>query len=248
MDAFVWIILATVGVSLLSLVGIFTLSLSDRILKKILLALVGLSAGTLLGGAFIHLLPEAIDTIAHETAFMLVLVGFLAFFVLEKLLWRHCHDRECQIHTFAYINLVGDGIHNLIDGLIIAASFLTSIEIGIIATIAVAVHEIPQEIGDFGVLVYGGIKKKKALFYNLVTALTALIGGVAGFFLIPHLGDVQNWVLPIAAGGFIYIAAADLVPELHKEHNKWKTVLAFLMLVAGIVLAWLVKYGFEGGH
>jgi len=248
MDAFVWIILATVAISLLSLVGVFTLALSDKILNKILLALVGVSAGTLMGGAFLHLIPESIHELDHEIGFMLVLVGFIIFFILEKLFWRHCHKKDCKIHTFAYINLVGDGIHNFIDGLIIAASFLASIELGIISCLAVALHEIPQEIGDFGVLVYGGIEKKKALFYNLITALTALVGGVAGFFLIPHMGEFQSYILPIAAGGFIYIAASDLVPELHKEPDTWKTLLAFSMFIIGIVLMWGVKVLVHGGH
>ena len=248
MDAFAWIILATVAISLLSLVGVFTLMISDKLLNKIILGLVGLSAGTLMGGAFLHLIPEAIHDLDHDTAFMLVIVGFMVFFILEKLFWRHCHKKDCKIHTFAYINLVGDGIHNFIDGLIIAASFLVSIELGIITSIAVAMHEIPQEIGDFGVLVYGGIEKKKALFYNLITALTALIGGVIGYFFIPHMGEFQGYILPIAAGGFLYIAASDLVPELHKETNTWKTVLAFTMFVVGIVLMWLVKFMAHGGH
>ena len=248
MDTFVWIILTTVGISLLSLVGVFTLSLSDRALNKILLGLVGLSAGTLMAGAFLHLIPEAIHEIDHETTMLLVLGGFIVFFILEKLFWRHCHKKDCKIHTFAYINLVGDGIHNFIDGLIIAASFLASVELGLITSLAVALHEIPQEIGDFGVLVYGGIEKQKALFYNLITALTALVGGIVGFFLIPQMGEFQGYIIPIAAGGILYIAASDLVPELHKETNTWKTILAFSMFMVGIVLMWLVKVVMHGGH
>ncbi|KYK29596.1 MAG: hypothetical protein AYK23_01660 [Candidatus Proteinoplasmatales archaeon SG8-5] len=251
MSTLLWIMFATLIVSLLSLLGVVTLALSDRLLKKVLLALVGLAAGTLIGGAFLHLIPEALHEFehhaSHDTLFIFVLVGFVIFFILEKLLWRHCHDKECKIHTFAYINLVGDGIHNFIDGLIIAAGFLASVEIGLITTLAVAVHEIPQEIGDFGVLVHGGFAKKKALMFNLLTALTALIGGLIGFFLIPELGEFQIYIIPIAAGGFIYIAAADLVPELHKERRVSRTVLAFSMFIVGIFLMWLVKFLFEGG-
>jgi zinc and cadmium transporter len=251
MDTVLWIILATIAVSLISLLGVVTLALSDRLLKKILLALVGLAAGTLIGGAFLHLIPEALHEFEHhadhDTLFIFVLVGFVIFFILEKMLWRHCHDKDCKIHTFAYINLAGDGIHNFIDGLIIAAGFLASVEIGLITTLAVAVHEIPQEIGDFGVLVHGGFAKKKALMFNLLTALTALIGGIIGFFLIPELGDFQIYILPIAAGGFIYIAAADLVPELHKERRVSRTVLAFTMFILGIFLMWAVKFLIEGG-
>ena len=251
MDTLLWIIFATFIVSLISLLGVVTLALSDKLLKKILLALVGLAAGTLIGGAFLHLIPEALHEFehhaSHDTLFIFVLVGFIIFFILEKLLWRHCHDKDCKIHTFAYINLVGDGIHNFIDGLIIAAGFLISVEIGLITTLAVAVHEIPQEIGDFGVLVHGGFQKKKALMFNLISALTALIGGIIGFYLIPELGEFQIFIIPIAAGGFIYIAAADLVPELHKERRTSRTVLAFTMFIVGIFLMWLVKFLFEGG-
>lgn len=251
MDTLLWIILTTFLVSLISLIGVVTLALSDKILKKILLALVGLAAGTLIGGAFLHLIPEALhefeDHASHDTLFIFVLVGFVIFFILEKLLWRHCHDKECKIHTFAYINLVGDGIHNFIDGLIIAAGFLASVEVGLVTTLAVAVHEIPQEIGDFGVLIHGGFQKKKALIFNLISALTALIGGIIGFYLIPELGEFQLYIIPIAAGGFIYIAAADLVPELHKERRTSRTVLAFAMFIVGIFLMWAVKFLFEGG-
>jgi zinc and cadmium transporter len=251
MDTLLWIIFATFIVSLLSLIGVITLSLSDKLLKKILLALVGLAAGTLIGGAFLHLIPESLheleNTVEHDTIFIYVLVGFVIFFILEKMLWRHCHEKTCKIHTFAYINLFGDGIHNFIDGLIIAAGFLASVEIGLATTIAVAVHEIPQEIGDFGVLVHGGFQKKKALLFNLITALTALVGGVIGYYLIPHMGEFQNYILPIAAGGFIYIAAADLVPELHKERRTSRTVLAFSTFILGIFLMWFAKFIFEGG-
>jgi len=238
-------------ISLISLVGVVTLSLSDKLLKKILLALVGLAAGTLIGGAFLHLIPEALHEFEHvadhDTLFIFVLVGFVIFFILEKFLWRHCHDKDCKIHTFAYVNLVGDGIHNFIDGLIIAAGFLASVEIGLATTFAVAMHEIPQEIGDFGVLLHGGFQKKKALLFNLLTALTALIGGILGYFLIPELGEFQLYIIPIAAGGFIYIAAADLVPELHKEPRVSRSVMAFSMFIIGIFLMWLVKFMFEGG-
>ncbi len=251
MSTLLWIILATTLVSLLSLIGIITLALSDRLLKKILLALIGLSAGTLLGGAFLHLIPESIEElgpiIGLDNISLLILVGFTIFFVLEKILWRHCHDKECKIHTFAYINLVGDGVHNFIDGLIIATSFLINVELGIIATTAVLVHEIPQEIGDFGVLVYGGLSKKKALIFNFITALTALAGGLIGYLAIPYLGDFQHYILPIAAGGFIYIGASDLVPELHKEKHTSRTIMAFMTFIFGIFLMWLVKLIFEGG-
>ncbi len=250
MSPLIWILLATVLVSLLSFVGVVTLALSPKTLRKILLALVGLSAGTLIGGAFLHLIPEALTEMedivgtnrSQDTVMLMVIVGFVIFFILEKLLWRHCHEKDCKIHTFVYLNLFGDGIHNFIDGLIIAAGFLASYEIGLVTTLAVAFHEIPQEIGDFGVLLHGGIPRKKALAYNFITAITAIIGGILGYLLIPHIGNFEVYILPFAAGGFLYIAAADLIPELHKEKRVSRTVLAFAMFLVGIALMWAMKY------
>ncbi len=254
MSTILWIFLATFLVSLIAFVGALSLALSPKTLKKILMALVGLAAGTLIGGAFLHLIPEALHemedmaNVSHDNVMLMVIVGFVIFFILEKVLWRHCHEKDCKIHTFAYLNLFGDGIHNFLDGLIIAAGFLAGTEIGIITTLAVALHEIPQEIGDFGVLVHGGLARKKALMYNFATAVTAIAGGILGYFLIPRVGDFQVYILPIAAGGFLYIAAADLIPELHKEKRTSRTVLAFGMFMVGIGLMWGVKLLLHGVH
>jgi zinc and cadmium transporter len=254
MSTLLWIIAATFLVSLIAFIGVFTLALSPRTLKKMLLALVGLAAGTLIGGAFLHLIPEALHEMeelsgtTHDGVMLMVIVGFVSFFILEKVLWRHCHEKECKIHTFAYLNLAGDGIHNFLDGLIIAAGFLASTEIGIITTVAVALHEVPQEIGDFGVLLHGGIARRRALMFNFATAVTAVAGGVLGYLLIPAVGDFQAYILPIAAGGFLYIAAADLIPELHKERRRSRTALAFGMFMAGIALMWAVKILLHGAH
>ena len=200
-----YIILATVVVSFLSFVGIFTLSLKDQMLNKILLILVGLSAGTLMGGAFLHLLPEATEKSTGLDVFIYILVGFIIFFIIEKVLhWRHCHKGECEIHTFTYMNLIGDSIHNFIDGLIMAASFVVSIPLGISTTIAISSHEIPQEIGDFGVLIYGGFSKKKALLLNFLVALTAVLGGLIGYFISNLIGDATLFFLPFALCLHIY--------------------------------------------
>jgi zinc and cadmium transporter len=250
----IWILLATFLVSLIAFVGAVTLALSPKTLKKILLALVGLAAGTLIGGAFLHLIPEALHEmedmsgVSHDNVMLMVIVGFVIFFILEKVLWRHCHEKDCKIHTFAYLNLFGDGLHNFLDGLIIAAGFLAGSEIGLVTTLAVAFHEIPQEIGDFGVLVHGGITRAKALMFNFATAVTAVAGGVIGYFLIPEIGNFDIYILPIAAGGFLYIAAADLIPELHKERRASRTVLAFAMFLIGIFLMWGMKFIIHGVH
>jgi zinc and cadmium transporter len=249
MNELSWILVATFMVSSISFIGAITLAMSEKFLKKILMVLVGFSAGALLGGAFLHLLPEAIANVqpnAVTNVFLTVLVGFVMFFVLERLLWRHCHERVCPIHTFVYLNLFGDSVHNFIDGLVMAGSFIVSVPLGLITTLAIAAHEIPQELGDFGVLVYGGLKPRKALALNFATALTAVAGGVTGYYLSPYLGGAMIFLLPFAAGGFLYIAASDLVPELHKEKNTVKTVVSFVSFIVGIILMWAVKVASGG--
>ena len=182
METLHWILLSTFLVSLISFIGVFTLSLKEKFLNKILLILVSFAAGALIGGAFFHLLPEALEISFDLNIFVYLVVGIFVFFILERVLhWRHCHKGKCDVHPFTYLNLVGDGVHNFIDGLIIAASFLTNISLGIITTIAVIFHEIPQEIGDFGILVYGGFSRTKALFFNFLSALTAILGALVGF-------------------------------------------------------------------
>ena len=201
MNALIWAIGATVIVSLIAFIGIFTLALKEKLLNKILLLLVGFSAGALMGGAFLHLIPEAAEKSSLSFVGLYLLVGFAAFFIIERFLyWHHCHKTgKCPVHTFTYMNLLGDGIHNFIDGLIIAASFIVSVPFGIITTIAIIAHEIPQEIGDFAVLVYGGFKKTRALFLNFLTALTAILGAVTGYFLSSISGSFTVFLLPFAA-------------------------------------------------
>ncbi|MBW3022626.1 ZIP family metal transporter [Candidatus Woesearchaeota archaeon] len=238
-----WILLSVIIVSLISLVGIFFISLKDKILEKILMMLIALASGAMLGGAFLHLMPEAVES-GMKNIWTYLIVGILVFFVLEKFLhWRHCHKGKCKVHSFAYLNLVGDSIHNFIDGLIIAAAYIMSFETGIAVTFAVVVHEIPQEIGDFGVLVYGGFKKYRALFYNFLTALLAVAGALIGYLLRGSFNTA--YLIPFAAGGFIYIAASDLIPELKKTMEIKKAAAEFAFLVLGIVLMLLLKVFFR---
>ncbi len=240
---FVIAILASVIVSLISFVGIIALLLNENLLKKILLALIGFSAGSLIGGAFLHLLPETFEKGQdYIFSFSIVIISFTIFFLMEKfLLWRHCHKGEkCDVHTFTYMNLIGDGIHNLIDGLVIGGAFFVDIKIGIAATIAIISHEIPQELGDFGVLIYGGMKKSKALFFNFLSATTAILGTLIGYFLAVNLENFISALMPFAAGGFIYIAASDLIPELHRQSDSKKSLTAILLFLLGIIfMAWL---------
>lgn len=244
MSILLWIILATLIVSLLSLIGVFTIFIKVKTLDKILLHFVGFSAGALLGGALLHLIPEASKSLSIDAVSLVVLFGFASFFIIERVLhWRHCHHHggDCQVHTFTYMNLIGDGVHNFIDGLIIAASFVSNIPLGISTTLAVMSHELPQEIADFGVLLHGGFSKSKALLFNFLSAITAVIGAVFGYFMSNTLSSFSVYLLPFAAGGFIYISASDLVPELHKEVKIKKAFGSFMFFICGILFMLGVK-------
>jgi len=239
---FIFAIFASIVVSLISFIGAITLFLNERILQRVLLALVGFSAGSLIGGAFLHLLPESFNKKCdYLLPFGIVILGFTLFFIMEKfLLWRHCHKGKCDIHTFTYMNLIGDGIHNLIDGIVIGTSFVVDLKTGIAVTLAIIFHEIPQELGDFGVLIYGGMKKAKALFFNFLSATTAIIGTILGYFLAMHTQNFIQVLMPFAAGGFIYIAASDLIPELHRQTDTGKSLVAIFLFLAGIIfMAWI---------
>ncbi len=247
MDTFFWILLSTFLISLIAFTGVLVLFFKQKLMDRILLMLVALAAGALMGGAFLHLIPEAVESYPASDLFLYVLVGFCIFFLVEKVFhWRHCHKRKCKVHTFAYMNLLGDFVHNFIDGLIIAAGFAVDVQFGIVTTLAIALHEIPQEIGDFGVLVYGGYDKVKALMLNFFVALTVILGGIVGYFLISSIEIFVTFLLPFAAGGFIYIAASDLIPEIRKETDLKKSLFIFLVFLIGIALMLGVKLlGFD---
>ncbi|MGQ9550903.1 MAG: ZIP family metal transporter [Candidatus Bathycorpusculaceae bacterium] len=238
-------ILASVTVvSLISFIGIFFVGLKEAFLRRILMALVGFSCGSLIGGAFIHLLPESLKETgrAHQAVLYYTIIGIIVFFIMEKFLyWRHCHEEKCPVHTFAYLNLIGDGVHNFIDGMVIAASFIVSYGMGVATTLAVIFHEIPQEIGDFGVLIYGGLTKWKALAYNFVSAITAVAGSLVTYYLASYMQGVDAFLVPFAAGGFIYIAATDLMPELHKRNRGKESLIQLLALLTGIGLMSILK-------
>lgn len=237
-----WILLSTLLVTLLSLIGILTLSLNKNFLEKIVFSLAGFSAGALIGGAFLHLIPEALEKSDSQSVFSFVILGIVLFFVMERYFyWRHCHNGVCSVHAFSYLNLIGDGIHNFIDGAVIAASFIVSIKLGIVTTMAVALHELPQELGDFGVLVYGGFTPRKALFYNFISALTAMLGAILSFFLSGLTQGFSAFLLPFTAGGFIYIAASDLIPQIHKENDTRRSIGAFMAFLFGIILMGLSR-------
>ncbi len=229
-----WILVATMVDGLVALVGAFSLSMKPSTLEKLIEAMVAFAAGALLGGAFFHLLAESLETMQVNLAFHLLFAGFILFFLLEKFLhWHHCHEEGCEVHPVSYLILFGDGVHNFIDGLVIAASFVVSIPFGFVTTLLIIGHEVPQELGDFAVMVHAGFEKKKALLYNFVAQLTAVFGGLVGYFFSVSAGSVA-FLLPFAAGGFIYIAASDLVPELHKQKNLAKSMASFVFFLVGI--------------
>jgi zinc and cadmium transporter len=238
----VWIYtLASVAlVSLVSLAGIFLLRISLPGNRHVLLFLVSFSVGGLFGDSFIHLLPEAYESLPGRlTAPLAVIVGILSFFVLEKFLcWRHCHipTSDDHPHHLAWINVVGDAFHNFIDGVIIGATYQADLRVGLGTTLAVILHEIPQEIGDYGVLLYAGLSRRQALAYNFLGALMAIAGAILALLAGPHLGQAAAYVMPFAAGGFIYMAGSDLIPELQRETNPGRSVMQFLAIVLGVAV------------
>lgn len=242
----VWVysLLAVTIVSLLSLIGVITLALRGEKLQGILLFLVSFAVGGLFGDAFIHLIPQAFEKLGNSVAVpLLVLAGILLFFVLEKFVrWRHCHvpTSEKHPHPVVFMNLIGDGVHNLIDGMVIAASFLVSFPIGLATTLAVILHEIPQEMGDFGVLVHGGLSINRALLFNFLTGLTAILGAVISLLIGPYVKDYALIIMPITAGGFIYMAGSDLIPSLHDESDPKKSGLQMIAILLGIAIMMLM--------
>lgn len=226
-------------VSLISLIGVLTFSIRTEKLKQFLIYMISFSAGALFGDAFIHLLPEAVADGFTVKISIFILTGIGFSFVVEKFIcWRHCHHLPTpdHPHPFAYMNLFGDFVHNFIDGLIIGTSYLVGISVGMATTLAVVLHEIPQEIGDFGILLHGGFSKSKALTVNFLVSLSSLIGAVCALLLSVYVDGLILFLVPFAAGSFIYIAGADLIPELHKETKVNKSFLQFFYFVLGILV------------
>ncbi|MFH0771052.1 MAG: ZIP family metal transporter [Candidatus Omnitrophota bacterium] len=241
-----YILISVFVVSVVSLIGIFTFLFKNKSLNKIFFVLVSFATGSLLGAAFLDLLPEAMEEISSMKVSACVLSGIMLFFLMEKFLyWHHCHKGECDVHQFAYLNLIGDGAHNFFDGVIITSAFLTSPSIGFITTIAILLHEIPQELGDFGVLVYGGFSRAKALACNFLTALTAFLGAILAYFFMSRIKGIAPFAISVSAGGFIYIACTDLIPELNKERLAFRSLLQFILISLGIGVILAGKLIFE---
>lgn len=225
-------------VSLISLIGVFTLGINQPLLKRALHYLISFSAGALLGDVFIHVIPEMSETGFTSQTGVYFLVGIIIFFLLEKyILWHTSHgEHEESLHSATYLTIIGDALHNFIDGLIIAASFLVSVPLGVAATIAVVFHEIPQEIGQFAVLIHGGWSRAKALLYNFISALTSFLGALVVLVFAPSLEGAPTFLLALAASSFIYIALSDIIPELHKERSVIKSLWQIICFVLGVAI------------
>lgn len=245
-DPWVSSLAAVLVVSLISLAGVLGLAMDRERLERVVVHLVSLAAGALLAGAVVHLLPSAIEALGPDPSLSVwLMVGFVGFFVLEKLLWAHHHGMGPQPHDRAHpvvaLNLLGDAVHNFIDGVVIAASFSTSPTLGIVTTTAVLVHEIPQEIGDFGILIHGGLSVGRAVALNFMTALTAVLGVLVTLVFGARVEGMIGALLAITAASFVYIAAADLIPELHRQRGLKRAFGQVAMFGLGVGLMFAVR-------
>lgn len=248
MSLLTWIIIFSLLGGLLSVIAasVFLL-LPDLYRDRLLPHFVSFAIGALLGAAFLALLPHSITGMQdfHNLG-LTVLLGVLTFFLLEKMvLWRHCHVDDCEAHTphgehnhqaAGTIILIGDGMHNLVDGVLIAAAFMTDIHLGIVTSLAVAAHEIPQEVGDFAVLLHSGYSRRKALWFNVLASLTTVIGALLAYFSLSGLQAILPYVLAVAASSFIYIAVADLIPGLHRRPDFQATVQQIILILLGVLV------------
>ena len=237
MSTLAWIVLAGLAMSAIALVGAVSVLMPPATLDRVLLPIVGLAAGSLLGGALFHMLPEAIDAIGNRLGVYVALVaGFLVFFVLEQFLhWHHCHRADHTTHRpLGYLILLADGLHNFIGGLAVGGAFVVDVRVGIVAWLVAAAHEVPQELGDFGVLMHSGWRRRSALLWNFASALTFLAGALVAYAMAEHV-EVA-YLLPFAAGNFVYIAAADLLPEITSEERTRDKVETTAAFVAGLAI------------
>ena len=241
MSTLAWIVVSGLAMSAVALVGAVTIFMPRAALERLLLPLVALAAGSLLGGAFFHLLPEAVTAMGNTIdVYVWLMAGFVTFFVLEQFLhWHHCHQVDHDAHRpLGYLILLADGLHNLIGGLAVAGAFIVDIRVGIVTWFVAAAHEVPQELGDFGVLVHSGWSRRAALTWNFASALTFLLGGLLAYAISGTI-DVTP-LLPFAAGSFIYIAAADLLPEVAGQTTTRGKIEPSAAFLAGLILLLVV--------
>lgn len=240
-----WILLAISAGTFLALILASTFLLfPESTRKSILPALISFATGALLGAAFLGVLPRAFLELGSSKALMTLLVGILFFFLMEKLIiWRHCHKEGCHsAHSSAGpLIILGDAFHNFIDGIVIAGAFLISPSLGITTSVAIISHEVPQEVGDYAILLHSGYSRKRALLLNLYSGITALLGGLIGYYFLGEVRWLIPYVMGISAAGFIYIAVADLVPSLHKETKTKESLLQLLYLGLGVGVIFILR-------
>ncbi len=250
----IWInaLVSTVIVSLVSFTGVLFLAFKIKLLKKIVFVLVSFAVGALFGNAFFILIPESQEMIGNSLHIgLLVVGGIILMFIMEKLIhWRHNHNVEDikREAPLGYISLFTDGLHNFIDGILIASSWLVSPEIGLATTLAVIAHEIPQEISDFGILIHAGFSRRKALLFNFIAACTAIVGAIGTLWLDAFFTNISLYVLPLAAGGFVYLAGSDLIPELHREKTVSKNIVQLIIVLIGLALMLIISQNHEHHH
>jgi len=247
MSTLSWIVVSGVAMSSIALVGSATLLLRPGQLQRLLLPLVAFAAGTLLGGALLHMLPAAIEIVGpRPSVFLWLLAGFTAFFALEQFLhWHHSH-REIEgveHRPLNYLVLIGDGLHNFIGGLGVAGVFLIDVRLGLTAWLAAVAHEIPQELGDFGVLIHGGWKRGQALLFNFLSGLAFLAGALVTWSASQAVD--LTFLVPFAAGNFLYIGASDLVPEVNKHRSASTSAIHFVAFAAGLAILWILRTALE---
>lgn len=234
-------LLIAVGLSLIGglgglLVASGLLLLKDSVRAKLIPWLVSYAVGALLGVSMLALLPKSLDQLPPPRVFTTLLLGILLFFVLEKLvLWRHCHIHDCEVHeSSVFPVLIGDAFHNFVDGAVVAAAVMTSVPLGVTTAVAVAAHEIPQEIGDFAILLHAGYSRGRALLLNVLSAAASAAGAVAAFVALDNVPRMLPYILVLAAASFLYVAMADLIPGLHRGRTDASSMRQILLIAAGI--------------
>jgi zinc and cadmium transporter len=241
MNILIWIVLALMLNSLIGLLGVFSIFFKNKILNRIIFPLVSFSSGTLFGGSLYNLFVEGLEEIGILQSINWFIFGFILFFFLERVLkWHHCHEIKCKVHPFSYLIFIGDAIHNIVDGLVITSTFLIDIKLGILTTFLIIVHEVPQELSNFATAIYGGMKRNKAIIFTFLSQITCVVGGIFGYYFLSR--EMLLPLLPFAAGGFIYVAASDLIPKLHKEKNFKKSLISFILFLIGLMFIIELKF------
>jgi len=246
MAEFFYTMFSIFAVSLISFVGVFTMPLKPETMGRAMNLAVAFATGSLLGAAFFDVLPEAFKG-GGDSMLTYVFLGMMMFFVLERYIhWNHCHAASCEkhYHPMTYLNIIGGAFHNFVDGAVIAASFLVSIPLGVVTTFAIITHEIPQEMGDFAILIKGGFTRRNAQLFNFLSALTAFLGAGITYLFSKEIENMIPMILSIAGGGFIYLATADLIPEIHKETESKNVIMQSLAFVFGISIIIVMRMVF----